>query len=87
MIWIKDLGLRPSNTIRNGKPRNFTWALYKCEFCGHEETDNSMDSYDDRYFHDNVIPNVKCSKCGKSTNSEGGTVEHTATKYPEGYQI
>lgn len=60
---------------------------YKCEFCGNEETDNSMDSYDDRYFHDNVIPNRKCSKCGKSTNSEGGTVEHTATKYPEGYQI
>ena len=60
---------------------------YKCEFCGHEETDNSMDSYDDRYFHDNVIPNVKCPKCGKSTNSEGGTVEHTTTKYPEGYQI
>ena len=60
---------------------------YECEFCGNEETDNSMNSYDDRYFHDNVIPNVKCSKCGKSTNSEGGTVEHTATKYPEGYQI
>lgn len=60
---------------------------YKCEFCGNEKTDNSMDSYDDRYFHDNVIPNRKCSKCGKSTNSEGGTVEHTATKYPEGYQI
>lgn len=36
MIWIKDLGLRPSNIIRNGKPRNFTWALYKCEFCGAE---------------------------------------------------
>ena len=37
---------------------------YKCEFCGHEETDNNMNSYDDRYFHDNVIPNMKCSKRG-----------------------
>lgn len=60
---------------------------YKCEFCGQVDIDKGMDSYDDRYYHDNVIPNQKCSKCGKSTNSEGGTINKTPTKYPEGYQV
>ena len=46
-----------------------------------------MNSYDDRYFHDNVIPNKKCEKCGKSTLSEGGTIQNTQTKYPEGFQV
>lgn len=43
--------------------------------------------YDDRNYHDNVIPNIECSKCGKSTISEGGEIERTPTKYPEGFQI
>ena len=60
---------------------------YECEFCKHIETDNGMDSYDDRYYHDNVIPNKKCKKCGKSTLSEGGTIQNTQTKYPEGFQV
>lgn len=60
---------------------------YKCEFCGHIETDSSMDSYDDRYYHDKVIPNKNCHKCGKSTISGNGTIVKTETKYPEGYQV
>lgn len=64
--------------------RDFT-AIMKCEFCGHEENDNS--GYDDRYYHDNVIPNMKCSSCSKSTVSENGTIEHTPTKYPEHLQL
>ena len=64
--------------------RDFS-AIMKCEFCDHEEKDNS--GYDDRYYHDNVIPNMKCESCGKSTNSEGGKVDKTPTKYPEGFQI
>ena len=64
--------------------RDFT-AIMKCEFCGHEEKDDC--GYDDRYYHDNVIPNMKCKKCGESTMSKGGEVEYTSTKYPEGYQI
>ena len=47
--------------------------------------DNS--GYDDRYYHDNVIPNMKCGKCGESTISKGGEIERTATRYPEGFQI
>ena len=64
--------------------RDFT-ALMECEFCGYQEMDDS--GYDDRYYHDNVIPNIKCSKCGESTISKGGKIEKTTTRYPEGYQI
>ena len=60
---------------------------YKCEFCGNVEKDSGKNSYDDRYYHDNVIPKKICTVCGKSTVSENGTIEHTATKYPEGFQI
>ena len=64
--------------------RDFS-ALMECEFCGAESTNDS--GYDDRYYHDNVIPNMKCKKCDKSTVSEGGNIEHTPTKYPEGLQL
>lgn len=64
--------------------RDFT-AIMKCEFCSHEEKDNS--GYDDQYYHQNVIPSQNCKSCGESTNSGGGTIENTQTKYPEGFQI
>ena len=64
--------------------RDFT-ALMECEFCGHQEMNNS--GYDDRYYHDNVVPNRKCSNCGESTISGGGEIERTATRYSEDYQI
>lgn len=64
--------------------RDFT-ALMECEFCGNQVMNNS--GYDDRYYHDNVIPNIKCPKCGESTVSKGGEIERVATKYPEGFQI
>lgn len=60
-------------------------ALMECEFCGHQRMNNS--GYDDRYYHDNVIPNMKCEKCGESTISKGGEIEKTLTRYPEGFQI
>ena len=60
--------------------RDFT-AIMECEFCKEEE---KLDTgYDDRNYHDNVIPDKKCKKCLKSTNSEGGKIEHIETKYPE----
>ena len=72
--------------ILNQYRRDFQ-GKYECEFCGHVETDNGMNSYDDRYFHDNVIPNKKCKKCSKSTLSEGSTIQNTQTRYPEGFQV
>lgn len=72
--------------VINQNRRDFQ-GQYKCEFCGHIETDSSMSSYDDRYYHDNVIPSKKCTKCGKATVSENGKVEKTPTRYPEGFQV
>lgn len=70
-------------TITRQHRRDF-YAIYECEGCG-----ATMESsgYDDRNFHDNVIPKMVCEKCGKSTISMGGEVERTATRYPEGYQV
>lgn len=45
-------------------------AIYLCEFCGHEEEGRG---YDDRNFHDNVIPNMKCSNCGLRAEGPSST--------------
>lgn len=39
------------------------WAIYACEHCGHEEKGSG---YDDEHFHKNVIPAMKCTKCGET---------------------
>lgn len=41
-------------------------AIYICEFCGNEKKGYG---YDDSNFHDNVIPNMKCEKCGKKSDT------------------
>ena len=41
------------------------WAIYECEHCGHTEEGSG---YDDDNFHKNVIPSMKCPKCGKTAN-------------------
>ena len=48
--------------IKSQLRRDF-WADYKCEHCGHLEKNKS--GYDDAYFHQNVIPKMKCKECGK----------------------
>jgi C4-type Zn-finger protein len=40
---------------------------YECQGCGHIETDQGCYSYDDDYFHDQVIPKMQCKNCGLST--------------------
>ena len=40
--------------------RDFT-AIYICESCNHEEKGSG---YDDSYFHNEVIPKMKCKACG-----------------------
>jgi len=54
---------------------------YECQSCGNIETDNGYDSYDDDFYHDNVIPAMKCKKCGESTNSLKLPNNRVATKY------
>jgi hypothetical protein len=55
-----------------------------CEGCGSEE--KNVGGYDDRNFHDNVIPAMKCKKCGESRNSLGLVDEPTPTKYGD-YEV
>jgi transcription elongation factor Elf1 len=57
------------------------YAIYECEHCG--ATHKSY-GYDDANFHNNVIPNMVCEKCGKKAPDN---YRPLATKYPEGYQI
>ena len=59
----------------------FSTCFMGIEGCGHIEEDESLDSYDDRNFHDNVIPRMKCPQCGKSTLDLGLKPEFTQTKY------
>ena len=63
--------------VRSQNRRDFL-AIYVCEDCGNTQ---DGDGYDDRNFHDNVIPKMKCDKCGKSRNDLGIKGEVTQTKY------
>ncbi len=64
------------------------YAIYECQFCGHEEIGSG---YDDANFHDNVIPKMKCKNCGKSVVENGDELKSAyralSTKYPAGHQI
>ena len=62
----------------NQNRRDFC-ADYQCEGCGHVEYNQR--GYDDRNFHDNIIPNMKCNECNKSRNDLGIISEVTETKY------
>jgi transcription elongation factor Elf1 len=64
--------------ITSQNRRDFS-AIYECEGCEKEEDSNA--GYDDRNFHDNVIPNMKCKSCGLSRIELGVTGEITETKY------
>lgn len=72
--------------ILNQSRRDFK-GKYECQNCGNIEIDSDMCSYDDAYFHQNVIPDKKCKHCGNSTNSLGLENIPQATKYPEGMQV
>ena len=60
--------------------RDFT-AIYECDHCG---ATYKSDGYDDAYYHNNVIPKMKCKKCGLTA---GDDYIPEDTKYPEGFQI
>jgi len=42
-------------------------ANYECEHCGYL-LDGS--GYDDAYYHNNVIPKMKCKECGKTAGDD-----------------
>ena len=59
-------------------------AIFECQDCGHKV---EKWGYDDRFFHDEVVPGMKCPECGKSSIDLGITNDFVQTKYPEGFQI
>ena len=67
--------------ITNQIRRDFD-AILICEHCGTEDELNG--GYDDRNYHENVIPQFKCPKCGKTAGSDYRSL---STKHPEGMQI
>ena len=51
-------------------------AILICEHCSHKQKLSS--GYDDEYYHNEVIPNIRCKKCDKSA---GENYRPIKTKY------
>lgn len=66
--------------ITSQNRRDFT-AVYECEYCGFEHTGSG---YDDSNFHENVVPDMVCEKCGKKADDSYRALR---TKYPDGVQV
>jgi ribosomal protein L37AE/L43A len=64
--------------------RDFT-GVYQCEGC--QNTQQQGGGYDDSYFHQFVIPEMKCNKCGKSSLDMGTPLQPVKTKYPEWLEV
>jgi len=56
-------------------------AIYECEHCGFMYEGSG---YDDTYFHNNVIPAMKCPHCKKVAEPD---YRPLSTKYPDGMQV
>ena len=56
-------------------------CIYVCEHCEYE-VDGS--GYDDSYFHNTVIPGMKCEECGKTAPDD---YRPLTTKYPDGMTV
>ncbi len=69
--------------IVNQYRRDFT-AIFICEGCGHEV---EKGGYDDRHFHEKVIPTMPCESCGLTGVECGADYRPLTTKYPEHFQI
>lgn len=59
-------------------------AIYRCENCEHE---CEQPGYDDAYFHETVIPDKVCPKCGKTEREIDPNYRPLTTKYPERMQV
>ena len=62
--------------ITSQSRRDF-YAIYECEHCGHTVESSG---YDDANFHQNVIPKMKCNRCGLIA---GDDYRPLTTKYPQ----
>ena len=62
--------------ITNQHRRDFS-AVYVCEHCNHMKVGRG---YDDDNFHRNVIPKMRCPKCGRTAPDD---CRPMGTKYAE----
>ena len=60
--------------------RDFS-AIFKCDHCGFEKEGSG---YDDRHFHEVIVPGLECPVCGKKA---GYDYRPLATKYPDGVVV
>ncbi len=70
---------------KTGQFRRDFDGIYQCEGCGEKEKREGC--YDDNYFHQEVTPEWKCEKCGKSTKDLNIEIQKVETRYPEGMII
>lgn len=59
-------------------------ADIECESCGHK--DKITSGYDDSNYYNNVVPDMKCNGCGKSTKDIGTAPDNIRPKY-DPYQV
>ena len=57
--------MRIKRIIRQHR-RDFV-AVYECEHCGAEV---ERRGYDDRYFHEVVVPAIRCADCGEVASAD-----------------
>lgn len=62
---------------KNWFRRDFT-AVVECEGCGNIQ---EISGYDDQNFYDNVVPEIRCGKCGKNTLELGKPKKHINPRY------
>ena len=67
-------------TIKSQNRRDFQ-AVYACEHC---DAEHEGSGYDDSYFHQNVVPAMKCKECGKTAD---GDIAPRSPKHPDGAQL
>lgn len=49
--------------VTNTIGRDF-WAIIECEHCN--STEKLSGGYNDSYYHNSVLPAIKCKACGKA---------------------
>ena len=52
---------------KTSQSRRDFYAIYECEYCGCRYEGSG---YDDLNFHQHVIPNMKCPKCGETSKGQ-----------------
>lgn len=66
-------------TTIDTQSRRDLYGKMTCEGCGHEQ---KFVGYDDDNYHRNVVPNVPCKSCGKSSKDLGAVSVPLTPKYP-----